>query len=137
MIIERKLKPDGNALRTLMKNHKHLVLITLFLSATGIGIAEVLLNSKGDLVSDSTQTLWALIFFILTIAWTMADAKINNIEKPFDYGFLLYIFWPIAFPYYLYTTRGLDGLVLFIGFISLWVGPWLAGLVAYTYAYTN
>lgn len=120
-----------------MKNHKHLVLITLFLSAIGIGITEVLLNSKGDLVSNSTQTLWALIFFILTIAWTMADAKTNDFEKPFDYGFFLYIFWPIAFPYYLYATRGIDGLVLFIGFISLWIGPWLAGLVAYTYVYTN
>ena len=129
--------PNHTPSQTNAKHRKHLAFITLFLSAMGIGITEVLLNSQGEVVSDTTQTLWGLIFLILTITWTLADSKTNNIDRPFDNGFLLYIFWPIAFPYYLYITRGIEGIVLYLGFMSLWLGPWLAGLVAYTYVYTS
>ncbi|WP_428622455.1 hypothetical protein [Sedimenticola sp.] len=116
-------------------NKENSTLFTLLLIAIGMTIVEVLLNSKGEFAPDSTQSLWGLISLILTIIWAVADSETNNFDKPFDFGFLMYVFWPIALPYYLCKTRGADGLILFIGFIGIWLGPWLAGLVAYTYIY--
>ena len=116
-------------------NKKNLTLFALLLMACAITVVEVVLNSKGEVVSDVTQTFWGLSSLILTIIWAMADSESNDFERPFDFGFLMYMFWPIALPYYLCKTRGIDGLVLYIGFIAIWLGPWLAGLVAYTYLY--
>jgi len=96
---------------------------------------EIILNAKGETVSNTTQTLWAGIFIIMSIIWAVADAETNSFEKPFDFDFLMYIFWPVALPYYLISTRGLEGIILFFGFINILLGPWLAGLVAYTYFY--
>lgn len=114
-------------------NKKNIAVYLLLLLAVGMGTAEVLLNSYGELVSDATQSLWSLVFVIITIIWVIADADTNNFEKPFDFGFLIYIFWPVALPYYLVSTRGVEGIVLFLGFVGIWIGPWLAGLIAYTY----
>lgn len=101
-----------------------------------MGFVEVHLNSRGDVVSDETQSLWGFIFLIITIIWAIADSKTNDFEKPFDFGFLMYVFWPVALPYYLISTRGMEGVVFLFGLLGIWVGPWLAGLVAYTYVYT-
>lgn len=117
-------------------NKKNLSISTLLLLAAGMGVVEVILNSRGEVVSDSTQSLWGFIFLIVTIIWVMADSETSDFHKPFDFGFLMYIFWPIALPYYLISTRGVEGIVLFIGLIGIWLGPWFAGLVAYTYVYT-
>lgn len=116
-------------------NKKNLSLSTLILLSAGMAAVEVMLNSQGEVASDSTQSLWGLIFLVVTIVWAMADSETNEFEKPFDFGFLMYIFWPVALPYYLVSTRGLEGIVVFFGLIGIWLGPWLAGLVAYTYVY--
>ncbi|MEH6542493.1 MAG: hypothetical protein V7721_01000 [Porticoccaceae bacterium] len=118
-------------------NKKSLSISALIFLALGMGAVEVIMNSRGEVVSDSTQSLWGILFVIVTIVWAMADSETNEFDKPFDFGFLMYIFWPIALPYYLISTRGIEGIVLFFGFISIWLGPWLAGLVAYTYVYTS
>ena len=117
-------------------NKKSLTLGGLLLMGLATTVVEVLLNSKGEVVSDSTQAVWGLASIILSIIWAIADSESYDFDKPFDFGFLMYVFWPIAMPYYLYKTRGADGFVLFIGFVGVWLGPWLAGLVAYTYIYT-
>lgn len=117
-------------------NKKNVSIFTLIFLAIGMGAVEVIMNSRGEVVSDSTQSLWGFIFLIVTIVWAMADSETTEFERPFDFGFLMYVLWPIALPYYLISTRGIEGLVLFFGFASIWLGPWLAGLVAYIYVYT-
>lgn len=117
-------------------NKKNVSIALLIFLAIGVGFAEVLLNSRGEVVSDATQSLWGFIFLIVTIVWATADSETNDFDRPFDFGFLLYIFWPVALPYYLISTRGIEGVVLLLGFMGIWLGPWLAGLVAYTYVYT-
>ncbi len=118
-------------------NKSHLYLMTLFAMSAAMGVAEVLFNSQGDMLSDSSQTLWALVFMIVSIMWAQADTEICQYEKPFDFGLFMYLFWYLSLPYYLYRTRGLEGLVLYLGFMALWLGPWLTGLVAYTYVYQD
>jgi len=124
-------------LTVFMNSKPKLIIITLLLLSIAMGVVEFIMNAKGDVVSDSTQTLWGLLYVFLTIIWCLADAKEKKIERPFDAGLIMYLFWPILFPGYLIKTRGIEGLVYFIGFLSIWAGPWLTGLVAYVYFYTS
>lgn len=105
-------------------------LITLSIS---MGALEVILNLNDDGISDTTRSLWGFIFIVLSIMWAYADARQRNFHKPFDFGFLAYVLWPIVFPWYLVTTRGIKGILLFFGFLTCWLGPWLAGLITYVY----
>lgn len=116
-----------------MEKNKHLYIYTLIVFFLCLGVVQVLLNLKGQEISKSTETLWGIIFIILTIFWVYCDAGRSDFEKPFDFGFLVYIFWPVALPWYLVSTRGMEGVLIFLGFIALWIGPWLMGLVAYVY----
>jgi len=116
-----------------MKRNKNLYIYALVVLSICLGIIEVLLNLQGKEVSESTQSIWGVVFFLLSILWAYYDADRSDFEKPFDFGFLVYVFWPVAFPWYLVKTRGAEGMLLFIGFISIWLGPWVAGLVAYVY----
>lgn len=116
-----------------MKGKTNIYILTLAAMSLGMTALEVVTNLKESMVSESTQGLWGLIFVFVTVLWVQNDSKKNGFERPFDFGFLIYIFWPISFPWYLIFTRGMEGFVLFLGFISFWIGPWLAGLVAYAY----
>ena len=73
------------------------------------------------------------MFFMSTIFWAYYDAGRKDFKKPFDFGFFIYVFWQVAFPWYLIKTRGIEGVVLYLGFIALWLFPWLSGLVTYVY----
>ncbi|GGC05764.1 hypothetical protein GCM10011352_34940 [Marinobacterium zhoushanense] len=112
-------------------------IIVLLLMSLGMGADEIIMNAKGEVVSDLTQALWAFMFFILSTMWSAQDSKLRNISRPFDFGFLIYILWPISFPTYLVATRGMEGIVMFLGFLVIWCGPWLLGLVSYVYIYSG
>ena len=99
----------------------------------GMAAVEILSALKGFEAESSTHLLWSITFLILTIFWVIEDSKMNNFEQPFEFCFLLYILWPVTFPWYLISTRGADGIIFFVGFISIYFGPWLSGLVAYVY----
>jgi hypothetical protein len=68
----------------------------------------------------------------LLVLWVDADSKSRQqITRPFDYGFLLFLFWLPYLPYYFWRTRGPLGLLLFAGFlILLWLG-WLVQVGVY------
>jgi hypothetical protein len=66
--------------------------------------------------------------------WANNDARIRGEQKPFEYSFFIFLLWPVALPYHLIKNRGIDGLVMFIGFLALHELPSVAALFAYTYA---
>lgn len=110
-------------------------IIVIVLLSFLVSFVEFYLNSIGQFETERTQSVWGLVFALLTIIWAVDDAKRQRLEVPFEFGFLMYMVWPLAFPYYLVSTRGVDGMVYLAGFLSLWIGPWLVGLVAYVYFY--
>ncbi len=116
-----------------MIKKQDLYLLGLIVMSGCMTILEVLMNLKEQVVSDSTQAVWGTVFLVASILWAYYDADREDFEKPFDFGLFIYIFWPVAFPWYLVKTRGAEGALIFLGFISIWLGPWLAGLVAYVY----
>lgn len=114
--------------------NKNLYIYALIGLAIGMGTVEVIANIQEQVVSESTQTMWGLVAAIMSVLWINNDATNRvDFEKPYDFGFLVYFFWLIAFPWYLYKTRGAEGLLVLLGFISIWLRPWLAGLIAYVY----
>ncbi len=114
-------------------NKSHYTIITLLILSLFLSKVEILLNIQEKELSSSTQAAWDVIFFISTIFWAYNDAGRKDFERPFDFGLFIYVFWPIVFPWYLIKTRGIEGILLFLGFIALWLCPWLSGLVAYVY----
>ena len=116
-----------------MKNNTNLYIYLLCFVSFCLGVLEVAVNLLGKEVSASTNSVWGVVFFITTILWAYYDADKSDFVKPFDFGLFIYVFWPVAFPWYLIKTRGIDGALMYIGFIVLWIGPWLAGLVTYVY----
>ncbi|MCP5306767.1 MAG: hypothetical protein H6953_15095 [Chromatiaceae bacterium] len=110
-----------------------MILGALLILSLGVGWLEVAATLQSDSVSESAIRIWHLVFVILSVMWVYADSKKQEFERPFEFGFIVYVLWPIVFPWYLVTTRGLEGIVLFLGFLAIWLGPWLSGLVAYEY----
>ena len=116
-----------------MKNSV-LIICVLTLSVLG-SCVEFYLNSKGEFLTEATQTVWGAVFGLLTIWWAGNDANTMGVHRPFNFGLSMYVFWPIAFPYYLLSTRKVDGIIWIAGFLALWSAPFFSGLVAYTYVY--
>lgn len=119
-----------------IRQHQNLIIYILLLLSLGIGTLEVIVNLRNETVSDATQSIWGFVFIFLSILWVYADSKQKGFHKPFEFGFLTYVLWPVVFPWYLIVTRGIEGLVLFFGFLLLWLDPWLLGIITYTY-FTN
>jgi hypothetical protein len=113
--------------------NKSVYLVVLLGLALGMTLLECFAAFEESEVSGSTQLLWGCISLVLTALWANEDSKANEFEKPFEFGFLIYMFWPVLLPWYLYSTRKTEGLILFLGILGLFFGPWLAGLVIYVY----
>lgn len=117
-----------------MKQSQKIIIYALIALSIGMSVLAVIASVKDSEISDVTQSIWSLAFVFLVIMWVYGDAKDRKFHKPFDFGFIVYVFWPILFPWYLATTRGHEGILIFLGFIMLWIAPWLSGIIAYVYA---
>lgn len=106
------------------------ILLALSVAVGALEVTTVLRVGWG---AETAQTAWGLAFLVLSIAWVYADSTMRGFHRPFEFGYVLWLLWPVVFPWYLARTRGAEGLVLFTGFVAIWLGPWLAGLVAYLY----
>ncbi len=81
--------------------------------------------------SPSTEGIWLLVFLFSTVVWADRDRKNNDFSGVFDFGAYMYFAWPVALPYYLIRTRGLKGLVIYLGFWGLYLVPYIAGAFVY------
>jgi hypothetical protein len=82
--------------------------------------------------NPSTASLTEFLKIILLVLWVDADSKnYPQITKPFDYGFLVYLFWVPYLPYYLWRTRGPLGLLMFSGLLALFLLGWLVQMSIY------
>ena len=109
------------------------IIFVLFFLSVAYSIVQVSLNSQAEVVSDASDTLWAILYSVLVAVWATKEPKQESFQAPFEFGAFLYFAWPIVLPYYLVKTRGIEGLVLFIGFVGMYAMPFVSGLVAYVY----
>lgn len=75
---------------------------------------------RGIYASPFTDVVADTLLALLLIMWIVADQRDHpQVERPFDYGFLLMVFWMPYLPYYLWRTRRGAGLWMFVGFLGL------------------
>lgn len=48
---------------------------------------------------------------------SIKEPQHREFDAPFEFGAFMYFAWPIVLPYYLVKTQGVEGLVLFMGFV--------------------
>lgn len=70
--------------------------------------------------SDYFSTFYSLVYLILVVMWVDIDSREQeNIYRPYEYGFLVFIFYLPYLPYYFIKTRGIKGFFLFLGLVAL------------------
>ena len=103
-----------------MAHSSRAVLITLVLLSVAVGAYEAVLFSFGHVAGQSFHIVWSLVFVLLLIFWLELDCKERKeIYRPFEFGFLLFLFWLPYLPYYLLRTRHAHGLLWLLGFVLL------------------
>lgn len=110
-----------------------IILGLLFISVFYSVVAAVAVF-KGGMLSNRTGILWIVCFAMLVALWAKNDARARSEQKPFEYSYFVFLLWPIVLPYHLIKNRGVDGLVMFIGFLAIHELPSFVAVMAYTYA---
>jgi hypothetical protein len=80
-------------------------------------------------------SLCGTVFVYLLVLWVDTDAKEHpEIYRPFEYGYLVLLWWVPYVPYYLWRTRGAVGLLMFLGFTALYLMAFLIQWLVYVSA---
>lgn len=63
---------------------------------------------------------WHLAFVLILVTWLERDSRGRaDIQRPFDFGFLAFVYWIPYVPYYLWRTRRGMGLVISAALVTL------------------
>jgi hypothetical protein len=86
--------------------------------------------ARGSAVSESTGVLWLLVFSVLITLWAREDRRATATER--DYSWLLmFFFWPVVLAYHLVKSRRLEGAVMYVGFVAVYLAPNYVQLVTW------
>ena len=114
-----------------LKNNKNLALSTLFLLSTSISIYQFILIWQQAEIGEDVGFTWLFVFSTIVAIWASIDAQTQKLQRSFDFGFYILIFWPITLLYYLIKTRGIIGFFQFLGFGTLYYAPLFLKIFAY------
>lgn len=127
------MRPAVARVSVLVENlHRHIIVLICVLSVAYSAL-QIQLNLQDEVVSDASDTMWAFSFALLVAVWAKKEPGLNRFSPPFEFGAFMYFAWPLVLPYYLCKTRGIEGVVTFMGFVALYTMPFLSGLIAYVY----
>ncbi|RDI97494.1 hypothetical protein DVT68_17290 [Dyella solisilvae] len=108
------------------------LLFTLVVVSVAVGGYEAALFAQGLNAGASFQATWSLVFLVLLVLWVDLDCRERrDLYRPFEFGFLVFVFWLPYLPYYLIRTRGALGLLWLLGFALLFYGGYLLEWVVY------
>jgi len=68
-------------------------------------------------------------FLTIMAYWLQKDSKRSEAWRVRDFGFFMFLMWPLIAPYYLLKTRGARGLVLIVGFVGSYVVAFILSLL--------
>lgn len=113
--------------------NQNVTIIAIVATSVLYASLEIVAALKGRDTSSATGLLWAGIFALAIALWTSNDAKRRSLYKPYEYSYLVFLFWPFVLPYHLVRTRGVEGLLIFFCVMGLHFLPFMSGLVAWAY----
>jgi polyferredoxin len=86
------------------------------------------LGQQSEAPAAYTLLHWAAQLWIIGW-WLRTDSRKRGVVWVYDLGFFLFIAWPLVMPYYLVKTRGAKGLLVILGFIGVYVGATIVGII--------
>jgi hypothetical protein len=111
--------------------NKTWLLLTLVAVSVLVAAYEAVLYWFDVEPTESVLSVWNFVFAVVLVLWVDADSKdYPQIYRPFEYGYLVLLFWIPYLPYYLWRTRGAAGLLLLGGLVALYfLGSLLQGII--------
>lgn len=101
-------------------NRKSWLIVSLVSISVISALVDTLFFLRGTPPVPASTALGSTLFVFLLAMWIDADGRDHpQVERPFDYGFFLLMFWLPYLPYYLWRTKGAAGLFMFVGFLGL------------------
>ena len=83
--------------------------------------------SVGHRPDTRVLRLYSFIMLFLIISWIVKDSAIPSMHRPsFDYGILVWMWFPVLAAYHLYLGHGRRGLFAVLGLVVLLVLPLFA-----------
>ena len=101
------------------------VLCVLFTTYLALGLAPT------DSLGMAASLCWGILF----ACWIVADARHRKQIPCYDFGFLCYIWLPLAVPWYCIWSRGWRGILVLIAFAGLLLAPYFVGAVVWQFLY--
>jgi hypothetical protein len=80
-----------------------------------------ILASHDQEFSGRTTFIYQFTLSALIGYWVMCDSARRGIPRPFVFGLLLFIFWPILAPWHVFKTRGWRGFATVGMFVGLYL----------------
>lgn len=109
------------------------ILLSLLVTSGILSVYEIVLGLQEMEGGVDLHRAWAVVFSLLVAVWAKRDASARRSAEAFDFAFYVIILWPLVLPYYLAKTRGIEGVVSFFGFVTVYSAPFFLGLMAYSY----
>lgn len=79
-------------------------------------------------------TLTYTLGFLWIIGWWLrTDSSKTGVRWVYDMGLFLYVAWPFVLPYYLIKSRGAKGLLVILGFVGVYIGATVIGMMLYLF----
>jgi len=101
-------------------SRKKWLIVSLISILTISAVFDGLFYLRGIPSAPASATLAGALSVFLLALWIDADRTDHpQVQRSFDYGFLVLMLWLPYLPYYLWSTRGAAGLFMFAGFIGL------------------
>ena|SRR5437763_1469689 len=100
------------------KTYRGLILLAF---AGVIGFGGGACAARGAEISPIMRILAYLGFPTLMTYWLRKDGRINETWSVWDFGFFIYMAWPIVVPYHLVRTRRLRGLLPIAAFLGTFI----------------
>ena len=88
----------------------------------------------GSAVPERAEFLWTLVFSVLVTWWSRVDGTEGAARAKWEWSALLmFFFWPVVLLYHLARSRGAEGLMLYLGFIAVYLAPYFVQLSVWAY----
>lgn len=107
-------------------------LLTLVAISVISAIYEAMVYWHDLVASNNILFIGQLLFVVLLVMWVDTDSKDQaKIYRPFEFGYLVFLFWVPYLPYYLWRTRGTRGVIVLSGLIGLFFLGYMAQWIIY------
>jgi hypothetical protein len=108
--------------------------VPLLLLSLGLGFFFAAYGALGSPAAQMAATILVCVLPLFIIFWVLQDARRRRCVPCFDFGFLLWLTFPLGVIWYLFWTRGWKGVALLAAFLGLFLAPCVFGNIVFVVA---